>query len=76
MSSKIIRKIYFCGSIRGGRDDAIIYKDIITQLGAYGEVLTEHVGDVETQEEELGNWVVDLLIILTCSFASLYAFFV
>lgn len=54
MSSNIIRRIYFCGSIRGGRDDVHIYKDIISQLGAYGEVLTEHVGDVETQEEEIG----------------------
>lgn len=38
-------KIYFAGSIRGGRDDHALYLDIIGRLGAYGRVLTEHVGD-------------------------------
>jgi len=38
-------KIYFAGSIRGGRDDKEIYFAIITELGKYGTVLTEHVGD-------------------------------
>ena len=37
-------KIYFAGSIRGGRDDAEIYAQIIQFLQNYGEVLTEHVG--------------------------------
>ncbi|XP_031568104.1 putative 2'-deoxynucleoside 5'-phosphate N-hydrolase 1 [Actinia tenebrosa] len=55
MSANLARKIYFCGSIRGGRDDIHIYKHIIDQLRAYGEVLTEHVGDVVAQEEELGD---------------------
>ena len=36
-------KIYFAGSIRGGRDDKEIYSKIINLLGKYGEVLTEHV---------------------------------
>ena len=40
-------KIYFAGAIRGGRDDAGLYFDIIRRLGAYGRVLTEHVGDSE-----------------------------
>lgn len=40
-------KIYFAGSIRGGRDDAALYLEIIGQLREYGEVLTEHVGDSE-----------------------------
>ena len=39
-------KIYFAGSIRGGRDDAALYRRIISLLAEYGEVLTEHVGDV------------------------------
>jgi len=39
-------KIYFAGSIRGGRDDAPLYHEIIALLIEYGEVLTEHVGDV------------------------------
>ena len=38
-------KIYFAGSIRGGRDDAYIYSQIIEFLKEYGEVLTEHVGE-------------------------------
>ena len=37
--------IYFSGSIRGGRDDAHIYKEIILYLRKFGRVLTEHVGD-------------------------------
>ncbi len=38
-------KIYFAGSIRGGRDDRALYLDIIQFLQQFGEVLTEHVGD-------------------------------
>jgi len=41
----ISMKIYFAGSIRGGRDDADLYFKIIEHLKRYGEVLTEHVGD-------------------------------
>ena len=37
--------IYFAGSIRGGREDAEIYLQIINHLKKYGKVLTEHVGD-------------------------------
>ena len=38
-------RIYFAGSIRGGRQDAALYADMIAFLGTFGEVLTEHVGD-------------------------------
>ena len=38
-------KIYFAGSIRGGRDDREIYQCIIKHLRHYGDILTEHVGD-------------------------------
>lgn len=38
-------KIYFAGSIRGGRDDATLYHKIIETLKTYGQVFTEHVGD-------------------------------
>jgi len=38
-------KIYFAGSIRGGREDAALYLQLIEILRNYGEVLTEHVGD-------------------------------
>jgi 2'-deoxynucleoside 5'-phosphate N-hydrolase len=37
--------IYFAGSIRGGRGDLALYLEVIRRLGAYGRVLTEHVGD-------------------------------
>ena len=40
-------KIYFAGSIRGGREDAARYNEIINFLKNFGEVLTEHVGDVQ-----------------------------
>jgi nucleoside 2-deoxyribosyltransferase len=38
-------KIYFAGSIRGGRGDAALYYEIVQQLKKHGEVFTEHVGD-------------------------------
>ena len=46
-------KIYFAGSIRGGREDADRYYEIINHLKKYGEVLTEHVGsDLLTHKGE------------------------
>ena len=36
-------KIYFAGSIRGGREDAEIYLKLIEYLKNYGIVLTEHI---------------------------------
>lgn len=44
------RKIYFAGSIRGGRDDRELYGKLIEILGNYGEVLTEHIGDLSLTE--------------------------
>jgi nucleoside 2-deoxyribosyltransferase len=38
-------KIYFAGSIRGGRDDVATYSELISHLRQYGVVLTEHVGE-------------------------------
>lgn len=37
-------KIYFAGSIRGGQQDADLYKALIEELKQYGTVLTEHIG--------------------------------
>ena len=37
-------KIYFAGSIRGGRDDRKKYFELIDFLSTHAEVLTEHVG--------------------------------
>ena len=39
-------KIYFAGSIRGGREDRFWYQEIVAELRQYGDVLTEHIGDV------------------------------
>ena len=38
-------KIYFAGSIRGGRGDVDFYIKIIEYLKSFGDVLTEHIGD-------------------------------
>ena len=45
-------KIYFCGSIRGGRDLAGRYEKMIGMLGSYGKVLTEHLGSDEVIESQ------------------------
>ena len=44
-------KIYFAGAIRGGRDDAALYNELIAYLQSIGTVLTEHVGDMSLTEE-------------------------
>ena len=54
-------KIYFCGSIRGGRGDVDLYGRIVKQLGAHGKVLTPFVADKDVtdtspQEGEEGFW--------------------
>ena len=52
-------KIYFCGSIRGGREDAQLYAKIISHLKSFGTVLTEHVGWDDVLES--GRNYVDVL---------------
>lgn len=48
-------KIYFAGSIRGGRQDKELYLEIINLLKNYGEVLTEHIGHQHlTDQGEVG----------------------
>lgn len=44
-------KIYFAGSIRGGRSDIRIYEQLIKHLRRHGEVLTEHVADPGISEK-------------------------
>ena len=39
-----MKQIYFAGSIRGGRHDLELYKQIINHLQSFGDVLTEHIG--------------------------------
>ena len=43
-------KIYFAGSIRGGRVDAALYHRMIEYLKRNHIVLTEHVGSLRLQE--------------------------
>ena len=49
MKQKII---YFAGSIRGGRQDAELYKRIIRHIQQNHIVLTEHVGDLSLSKLE------------------------
>ena len=47
-----MKKIYFAGSIRGGRQDAALYGEMIAFLEERDcQVLTEHVGSSFLQEE-------------------------
>ncbi len=56
-------KIYFAGSIRGGRQDIEYYKELIEHLKKHGTVLTEHIasseltsmGEEQLQDEEIYN---------------------
>mgnify|MGYP002725626981 CR=1 FL=1 len=43
-------KIYFAGSISGGRQDKELYKELIDHLSKHGKVLTEHFGSTELTE--------------------------
>ena len=45
-------KIYFAGSIRGGRQDQSTYYKIIEYLNECGQVLTEHVGNQNVIKDE------------------------
>lgn len=54
MSGHSKRFIYFCGSIRGGREDAALYRRIIDQLKEYGDVLTEHIADADVLDKDQG----------------------
>ncbi|MEI8339078.1 MAG: nucleoside 2-deoxyribosyltransferase [bacterium] len=48
-------KIYFAGSIRGGREDEEVYSEIIKLLLTHGEVLTEHIvgGKYDSTKQDL-----------------------
>lgn len=45
-------KVYFAGSIRGGRQDAELYRKVIAALKERHQVLTEHVGDLSLSTVE------------------------
>ena len=47
------KKVYFAGSIRGGRDDAQLYTDLISYIKSKNAiVLTEHIGDNNLLKKE------------------------
>ena len=56
-----MRKVYFAGSIRGGRADADLYRRMIEFIKERALVLTEHVGDLSLSELE-GEYDRDRLI--------------
>ncbi|HAC15139.1 MAG TPA: nucleoside 2-deoxyribosyltransferase [Bacteroidetes bacterium] len=65
-------KIYFSGSIRGGRQDAELYAQLIDFLKSFGTVLTEHIGyasiddsktDREIHDEDV-QWLTDSDIVI------------
>ena len=60
-------RIYFAGSIRGGRDDAAIYMELVDELARHGEVLTEHVatvGEEDLSDEEI--FARDVAWLISC----------
>lgn len=46
------KKVYFAGSIRGGRADADLYREMIAYIKKTADVLTEHVGKKDVFELE------------------------
>ena len=53
-------KIYFAGSIRGGRQNRELYLELIKHLDRYGKVLTEHIGGEELSAQ--GEATIDEFI--------------
>ena len=49
------KKVYFAGSIRGGRSDADLYRRIISYISQTDKVLTEQVGQPEINVLEQGR---------------------
>ena len=48
-------KIYFAGSIRGGREFSDTYQQMIRMLQSLGRVFTEHVGHSDVLQEDGQN---------------------
>ena len=49
------KKVYFAGSIRGGRNDAEFYRKMIAFIKETDTVLTEHIGDLSLSSLEHGE---------------------
>lgn len=50
-----MKKVYFAGSIRGGRVDQVLYARIIAHINRRARVLTEHVGMSDLNLKEQGK---------------------
>lgn len=55
-----MKKIYFAGSIRGGRVDADLYRRMIEFMQESNVVLTEHVGSPHLNLKEQGKRDADI----------------
>ena len=55
-------KVYFAGSIRGGRADAELYSRIISHIKKTDLVLTEHIGDKALAVKVYGVVTIDFLL--------------
>lgn len=50
------KKIYFAGSIRGGRIDAALYQRIIQYINKTYVVLTEHIFPMKPKNASINGW--------------------
>lgn len=57
---KIMKKIYFAGSIRGGRIDAELYARLIGYMQKTSVVLTEHIGSPHLNLLEQGKRDIEI----------------
>ena len=55
-----MKKVYFAGSIRGGRIDAELYARIIRYIQKTDIVLTEHIGNPDLNLKEQGKRDVEI----------------
>lgn len=55
-----MKKIYFAGSIRGGRTDAGLYARLISHIQRTDMVLTEHIGRPDLNLTEQGKRDTDI----------------
>lgn len=77
------KKIYFCGSIRGGYQDAELYQRVIQYMKKTDIVLTEHIGSknihkIEEHQTDKDIYIQDTtwlkesdIVIAECTTASL-----
>ena len=56
----VMKKIYFAGSIRGGRVDAELYGRLIRYMQKTAVVLTEHVGSPHLNLLEQGKRDIEI----------------